>query len=319
MIALRRVACASAALAVLVSIVLVPAGVMAATTVQLTTPYPAVAVAPGATTTFDLTVSSSGKQRVDLTVSKAPDGWVATLRGGGFVIDGVCTDPKNPPQVQLEVQVPADVQPGTFQVAITAKAGSASDALTLDLRVAQEVPGSVTLSTDFPGLQGAPTDTFNFDVTLTNNLPRETIFNLDTAAPPGWQVEARPSGQQQASTAKVAAGGTETLSVTATPPGDVTAGNYQVGVRATGGGQTATVLIDVVIKGKSTLTLSTPDQRLTTEATAAQPSKFTLVVSNDGTAPLTGVMFSRTPPQDGEVTFAPETVDAVQPGQSANV
>ena len=319
MTVMQPVARATIALGAVLIVLLAATPTLAAPTVTLTTPYPAVAVEPGGTTTFDLTVDSSTKQRVGLSISKAPDGWTATLRGGGFVIDGVFTDPKNPPDVQLEVQVPADVEPGTFQVAVTGKAGSASDTLTLELRVAESVPGGLTLTTDFPGLRGAPDQTFSFDVTLTNNMARETTFTLEAAGPPGWQVDARPSGQQQAATARVAAGGTETLSVTADPPDDAVAGDNVVEVRVTGGGQTATLQMPVQITGKATLTLTTPDQRLNTDATAGEGTRFTLVVANDGSAALTGVTFSSAPPEEWEVTFAPETLDAVQPGQSANV
>ena len=61
--------------------------------VTLTTPFPAIAVAPG----LDAELRHHGHDRsepgrVALTVGKVPDGWTAVLRGGGFTIDGVESD-----------------------------------------------------------------------------------------------------------------------------------------------------------------------------------------------------------------------------------
>jgi uncharacterized membrane protein len=292
---------------------------VAAQELDLTTPYPAVAVEPGGTTTFDLKVTASGRQRVDLTVSQKPDGWTAILRGGGFVIDGVFTDPGDPPGVQLEVNVPQDVQPGTYRVVVRASSPSASDSVRLELRVAESVPGGVTLASDFPQLRGTPDQTFPFDVQLTNSTSREITFSLETAGPEGWQVDARPTTEQLAATVRVAPGGTETISVTADPPDDAVAGIYQIGIQAVGGGQAAQVALEVEITGSAMMTLATPDQRLNAEATAGGGSDMTLLIQNQGTAPLTGVSLTASPPTDWEVTFSPESIEAVLPGEQARV
>ena len=56
---------------------------------EVTTPFPAVAVAPGTKVSFDLTVSSTRDATVALQLGGVPDGWDASLIGGGFVVDGV--------------------------------------------------------------------------------------------------------------------------------------------------------------------------------------------------------------------------------------
>ena len=84
----------------------VPVG--AAGQITLTTPYPAVAAAPGSTVNFDISITTDTPDRVDLTVTGAPADWTATLRGGGFTVDGVETDgTKTPTKVTLAVTVPA--------------------------------------------------------------------------------------------------------------------------------------------------------------------------------------------------------------------
>jgi uncharacterized membrane protein len=44
-----------------------------------------------------------------------------------------------------------------------------------------------------------------------------------------------------------------------------------------------------------------------------------VVVRNDGTAPLSGVTFSSSPPTGWTVTFKPEGVQQIAPGQQARV
>src|SRR5919109_4903271 len=130
---------------------------------SITTPYPAVAVEPGETATFVLQITSAGRERVDLNVTQKPKGWDATLRGGGFVIDGVFTDPDEAPQAQLEVDVPAEAKGGTYRVVVAASSPAGSDTLELDLRVAKTATGSVELTSQFPSLQGPSDAMFTFD------------------------------------------------------------------------------------------------------------------------------------------------------------
>ena len=90
----------------------VPVGV--AGQITLTTPYPAVAASPGSTVNFDISITTDTPDRVDLTVTGAPAEWTATLRGGGFTVDGVETDgTKTPTKVTLAVTVPAAATEGT--------------------------------------------------------------------------------------------------------------------------------------------------------------------------------------------------------------
>jgi uncharacterized membrane protein len=297
-----------------------PAPVAGATTLVVSTPYPAVAVEPGATASFDVTVTTDTRERVDLSIDGLPDGWKATLRGGGFVVDGVFTDPADPPKVTLDVEVPAAADQGTYRISVIGRATGITDSLVLDLRVAEAAGGEMTLNSDFPQLQGPSDATFNFNLTLNNDTPEEVSANLTTeGAPEGWQVTARPSGEEQAATAKVDAGGSTGITVQVDPPNDVAAGDYPITVRAAGGGRTAEAKLQVTITGNYAMTLTTPDERLNATVQAGSPRDIQLVVVNDGTAPLVNVQLSGTPPSGWEVTFQPQTIDQVAPGESSQV
>jgi len=101
----RRLLAASVAGVAVLSTGLSLAPVALGATLTITTPYPAVSVEPGNTASFNLDVASNPKRRVNLRVTGVPDGWTASLRGGGFVVDGVVAGPTDPPEVKLDVGV----------------------------------------------------------------------------------------------------------------------------------------------------------------------------------------------------------------------
>lgn len=292
----------------------------AATELHVTTPYPAVVVAAGESVTFPIEVVAPGRQRVDLSVSGAPGGWTAVLRGGGFLIDGVYTDPEGPPEVDLEVTVPKDAEAGRHSIVLTGESESAgTDVLTLVVRVTRVETGQVTLTAEFPRLQGPAASTFEFDLDLGNDTPRETVFDLEAAGPPGWQVSVVPASEQLASSVKVPGGQSEGLTVEVDPPDQAVAGAYPIAVRASGGGVAATAELVVQITGSFDLTLTTPDERLNADVSAGDPTDVQLVVLNEGTAPLREVTLEASTPAEWEVEFRPETIAEIPPGEAVRV
>src|SRR5690606_17313290 len=138
------------------------------------------------------------------------------------------------------------------------------------------------------------------------------------AGPEGWDVQARPSGEQQAATVTIDAGGTSTINVEATPPENVAAGEYELGVQAEGEGQTLSSTLNVEITEAASMTINTANERLNASGPAGSTGTVQLVITNDGNAPLQGVELSASPPTNWDVEFEPATVD-VAPGQTARV
>src|SRR5262245_57463572 len=86
----RRIG-AAAVLAGVVSLMAMGTGGAAHADASLlvTTPYPSIEAQPGSNVKLSLTVTSTTPETVDLAVKDLPDGWGATLRGGGFVIHSI--------------------------------------------------------------------------------------------------------------------------------------------------------------------------------------------------------------------------------------
>ena len=290
---------------------------MAADTIQLTTPYPAVAVAPGAKVSFDVSIKTPSADRVNLALAGVPTSWGAILRGGGFVVDGVQTNGTDAAVVTLEVTVPADATAGTQRITVRATSGSASSSLDLDIRVTTTAAGNVTLTTQFPELKGVSTSSFSFSLSLTNDTSDDLTFGVVAAGPDGWTVTAAVASQAQAATAVVKAGQTSSLTVTAKAPQDATAGTYPITVDATSGDRTAHADLSIQITGSYDLSMTTSNQRLNVGGSAGGTTDLGLVIQNSGTADVEGVELSADPPSGWTVTWEPTTI-TVPAGQSVN-
>jgi len=73
------------------------------------------------------------------------------------------------------------------------------------------------------------------------------------------------------------------------------------------------------ISGQGQLSLSSKDGRLSGEAQVGKTSEYTLVVGNDGTAPIESVEMSGSVPADWKVDFSPKTLQNVAPGEKKEV
>jgi uncharacterized membrane protein len=305
----------------IVGLVLMLAAVPATTAageITLTTPFPAIAVAPGSAPSFEISITTQEPGRVALNVGRVPDGWTAVLRGGGFTVDGVESDGSGATKVTLNVTVPADAAEGTQRIDVRGTIAGASTTLPVDIRVAPNAAGDVSLTSDIPQLKGASDATFPFSLTLTNDTPEDLPFSVVASGPAGWTVTAQVGSQAQAASVVVKAGSTSTVSVSAKPSEGAAAGSYPIAVDATSGSRSAHADLAVEITGSYKLALSTQDQRLNMSATAGTVSDLTLSLTNTGTADIEDAAMSSTAPTGWKVEFDTPTV-TVPAGQAVQV
>jgi uncharacterized membrane protein len=302
-------------------LVLVPlaAPVGAVEILSVTTPFPAVVAAPGSKVSFDINVDTASPGRVNLSLTGTPAGWTATLRGGGFVVDAVETSSGDPAEVRLDVQLPADATNGSTTITIHAASGGSTADLPVTIRVDSEAAGEVTLTTDFPILQGASTTTFTFNLKLTNGSAEDLTYAVNAVGPEGWQTEATLTGQAQAANAIVTAGGTSNISVKVTPPEAAAAADYQIAVNATAGSQTIPLDLTVKITGSYELSLTTEGGLLSGHGSAGSATEQKFKVENTGTVDLANVAVSATAPTGWTVTFDKETIESIAAGKSEDV
>jgi uncharacterized membrane protein len=294
---------------------------LAADPLAISTPYPSIAVAPGSSASFDLTITTPTSGTVDLAVSGAPTGWKATLHGGGFVVSGVTAGPSKPGTARLDVDVPADTTATKGTLTVQARENGQSASLSITISVDANVAGDITLTTPSPTLTGSSDSPFTFDLTLTNGSAEDqTVSATATTQSPGWTITTKLAQANAASTV-VKAGSTTTITVTATPPDNAPAGQTKIDVTATAGTKTITGQLGIVITGSYSLTLATPNDLVSAHGPAGSGTTQQVVITNTGTAPLTNVKLTATKPTNWDVTFDAQdsTVASIPVNQSVTV
>ena len=263
---IARMGLAVSLVGLLASLGAAPVG--AAAPITLSTPYPAIAVAPGAHVTMDISITTTSSGRVELNLAGAPADWNATLRGGSFAVDSVDTTAGTASKVTLDATVPDTATGGTTQMTVTARQGSATATLPLSVRVEPNVAGTISLTTDTPSLKGSSDVSFSFTLTLKNDTPNDETFSVASTGPDGWTITTQVGAQSQAASVVITAGNTSTVTVTAKASTDAAAGKYPIAVDATAGTLTAHADLSVEITGSYSLAMSTASGVLSTNASA---------------------------------------------------
>jgi uncharacterized membrane protein len=96
-------------------------------------------------------------------------------------------------------------------------------------------------------------------------------------------------------------------------------GHYVLRVRATASEAAEVVELTAVISGQPELTLTTLDGRLSGKANAGRETPLDLVLRNTGTAPALGVRLEASPPAQWKVSFEPDQIERVEPGEEVQV
>jgi len=288
----------------------------------LTTDYPSVAARAGDSTTVKLKLQNYGlpPQRVALSIDGVPNGWKAAVLGGGAPITAAMPATDDNVQLQLRLDIPAGVAVSTQTVTIRAKSQDASVALPIDVNVGQVLPAKLVLKAKNPSLIGTAKTSFEFQFNVANQSDRDLIVKFAANAPKGFQTTFTEAyGSQEIASIPVEAGKDKDLKVKVQPPAQIQAASYPVSVQVAAEDATADATMVMQITGQSQLKLTGQDGRLSTTAEAGTTSPVALTLSNDGSAPAQEIALSSSPPSDWKVTFQPDKVAELDPGQKIDV
>jgi len=283
------------------------------------TPYPTQEIATGETVTFNLVLrTGASPQVVKLNLNNLPDGWAATFKGGGHIIESAYVEPENDTKIDLKVDPPADVAPGTYDFTVMAHGETDSTTIPIELIVKDKLPPSLKLDADLPVLKGAPDTTFRYNTTLKNEGDEDLVVNLVADAPAGTQV-AFKSGGQDVTSLPVAANESKKISVEMTPYTDLQAGDYQINVLAQGGDVEANTTLTAEVAGQSQISVAGPDGRLSEQAYVGKTNPVAIVIQNTGTAPAHNIQLTASPPAGWKVDFEPKQIPELAAGKQMEV
>lgn len=291
--------------------------VYAAGEVSLYTPYTSLIAPPGETINYSIDVinNTSQIQNVGLSVDTGTSKWGYELTSGGHQITQIAVKPNETQNVNLQLDVPLQVDKGDYTVKVNTSTGST---LNLKVQVSEKGTYKTELTSDQPSIQGHSDTTFTYSASLRNRTAEKQLYALSSSVPAGWDVKFSVAGTNVASV-NVEPNATSEISISVVPPKQVEAGSYKIPIQATTNSTSAKIELEAVITGTYDIKLSTPNDLLSTSVTSGSSKNLELVVTNTGTSTLNDINLTSSAPVDWEVTFEPKTIASLEPGKTANV
>lgn len=289
----------------------------AAQSVTLYTPYTQISVPPGESISYDIDVINRGKSVINapVAISGLPRGWSYTLKSGGWSIDRVAVLPNDRKTISLQVQVPLQVNKGTYHFAVAA---GTMGRLPLAVTVSRRGTYKSEFTAQQPNMQGAANTTFTYTATLRNGTAADQTYALNAVVPGGWTANFKADYKQVASVT-IEANKSKDITIEVDPPDQTPAGDYKIPVHALSNGATADLQLEMVVTGSYAMQLTTPTGLLSAKTTAGEEKRVELSVRNTGTAMLKNITMQGTAPANWEVTFEPQHVAGIAPGNSVQV
>ncbi|MDQ0337827.1 putative membrane protein [Caldalkalibacillus uzonensis] len=288
---------------------------------ELFTPYPGVSVTPGESLNYEIEVinNGSGIQFVTFRIEGLADDWNYHLTADGRDIKRLSVRPGQSETVYLQVDVPLQIDKGEYEFRLVGSgSGNVRAVLPITVDVTEEGTYRTELTSEQPNMEGHADSNFTFKASLRNRTASEQLYSLSADAPRGWQVRFE-SGGQHVTSVNVDPNGVQDINIEVNPPEGITDGTYTIPITAATSGTKATLELEVVITGTYDLVVSTPSERLNFDITAGRSKTIELEVTNQGTADLRDISLEASAPVNWEVSFEPERIDVLPPGESARV
>lgn len=289
------------------------------TGLTISTTYPSQIIGFGEVVTMTLKLQADSPQMVTLEVAGLPEGWEASFRGGSRIVDAVYLDGENTVNVDVRIEPPETMEAGKYNMKVVARGRNQTAEMPITLTVKEKLPPRLTLDMDgLPVQRGTPSTTFRYTVTLKNEGGEDLTVALSADQPTNMQVRFESAGQT-VTELQLAANESKNLTVVAEPLITLEAGRYDFRIYARSGDVEAAMDLAADVVGEGRLSITTPDGRLSGQATAGQNNPLKIILKNTGTAPLQGIELSSIEPTGWSVTFEPKEIVEIPAGQQVEV
>jgi uncharacterized membrane protein len=286
------------------------------------TEYSGVVVPVGETFRLDLTVANKGRrdETIALSLVSAPKDWKTELKGGGFTVTGVAVPDGKDRRLTFTAEPPKGQEPGThaFVVEGVTADGALRSKHTITVTTRKRPAGGsddVAVTTAYPMLRGPSDATFEFSLDVENKSDADRTVNVAAQAPTGWEVNIKPGYEAKLiSSLNIKGSQSKTINLEVKPPKEAHAGEYPIAVRVSSGPSAVTKSLTVVLTGIYKLEARTPRGLLSTQAVTGQPTTVSLLVRNAGSAVNRNIELTAIKPENWEVKFEPEKIEALEPG-----
>jgi uncharacterized membrane protein len=282
--------------------------------------FSGITITRGETVRMDLTLENKGRadETIDVKISTVPKGWKASLRGGSYAVSGLFVPNGKSRTLALSLEPDKSVGLETYGFQIDGRTadGKFTSTQKLMVTVQEKTAGSedIQVTTSYPVIRGQTDATFEFSLDVQNKSERDRTFNISATGPQNWDINFKPAYEtKQISSFQIKGAQSQTITVQVSPAKDARAGDYPILVRVGSGDKKAEVKLTVILTGIYKLDAGTPTGILSLEAVAGKAANFSLFVKNTGSAANRNVTFSSFKPENWEVKFNPEKIDALEP------
>lgn len=310
------------------AVVAAETGKRPARAIEIYPEYPGVVVSQGEEVTLDIRVANKGRADEDilLEVTQVPKGWKAQIRSFNFAVTGVHVPNGDYKNITFLAEPDKGVTPGEYLFSVR---GSTKDGklqsendITVTVKAAEKIKKTkdIVITTSYPVLQGPSDASFEFSLAVENKMDKDAVFNLSAQGPSEWDINFKPAYETKyISSLRLQGGGTSTVAVEVKPPKYAEEGEYPVTVIVTSEKRKAEAKLKVILTGTYGLEVGTTSGLLSLDAKQGKVANMSIYVKNTGSATNNNITFMTYKPENWEVTFNPETIDALEPADLKQV
>ena len=282
--------------------------------------FSGVIVSKGETVRMDLVLENRGRtdETIDVKISTIPKGWKAQVKGASYLVTGMYVPNGKTKNLAVNLEPDKTIGVGTYVFQFDAQTSdgklTSTPKLTVDVQERASGADDIQITTSHPVLRGQTDARFEFSIEVMNKSESDRTLNLAGLGPEKWEINFKPAYEaKQISSLRIKGAQSQTVAVEVTPGKDATSGEYPIFVRISSGDKKAEAKLTVILTGIYKLDAGTPTGILSLEAMPGKPANLSLFVKNTGSAVNRNVNFSSFKPENWEVTFKPEKIDALEP------
>ncbi|MBN1103409.1 MAG: hypothetical protein JXL84_08370 [Deltaproteobacteria bacterium] len=292
--------------------------------ISIAAEYTGVVVTVGEKVSLDLTVTNGGRQNEDIevTIPSVPKGWKARISTYSFGITGVHVSSDKSKSLTLKLDPEAGTGAGkyVFPVKAVTQDGklSATSQVTVHVKEGEKDKDStgINITTSYPVLKGPTDGKFEFSLEVENKTDKEGIFNLAAQGPENWEINFKPAYEDKFfSSLRIKAGASQTVAVQVKPYLLSEPGKFPIKVKVNSDTAKAEAELVVMLTGTYKIDAGTPSGLLSLSAVRGTEANMSFYVKNTGSAPQNNVKFVSFKPENWKVTFKPEKIDTMPPGE----
>ena len=274
--------------------------------------------------------TATARRIVSLSLEGIPDGWTVGIwnRFFDFQISEIVVEPatEDTPfqRTRLRVELPEDPRPEPGDYSFTLHVKSQDGRITYESAAfsfilppaaeEEEEERQVTLRSSFPFLRGPASSQYEFEIVIRNETGEERSFTLsanvvgeDNEPQQDWDISFKPAfGEEKIiSSVSVPDNLSENVDVRVTPPRFALPGNYLIPVEVISEDEVyqASGALQLTIRGRGELLLTTTTGRLNINATAGDPTNAVTRLTNIGTGDLLDIDFLADAPEGWELKW----------------